>query len=211
MVGREDAGAGMLRVKFFRLRALRPGESGRRGFVSCGEGMGNVSRNSSSSSVLLLLLLVLLILCGVIVFRRGAIEVGDSGEELGEVSVADGESNVEMVVVGDESVDSDATDDMLCRCWKGRVLGCNSLGCSFGVCDGLSAVNDSTLSSLLPSREPDDPDPNTDMKDGNETGTDGEFAGACILDGEIDIDLRFDGTLRGGRPGSSTGCANIDM
>lgn len=76
--------------------------------------MGNVSRSSLASFVLLLT--VVLILCGVIVLRRGAIDVGDSGEELGEVSVTDGESNVEIVVVGDESVDSDATDDMLCRC-----------------------------------------------------------------------------------------------
>lgn len=141
--------------------------------------------------------------------------MGDSGEELGEVSVTDGESNVEIVVVGDESVDSDVTEDMLCRCWKGREPSCDSLGCSFGVCDGLS-VNVSNLSSL-PSREPPAPAPtpapvpNTDMKEGNETGNDGEFAGTGILDRETDIDLRFEGTVRGGRLDSSTVCANIDM
>ena len=37
--------------------------------------------------------------------ERGSIEFGDSGEELGDGSVRD-ESTVEMVVVGDESVDS---------------------------------------------------------------------------------------------------------
>lgn len=170
-----------------------------------------MSRNSSSSCVLLLL--SPLILCGVIVFRRGAIDVGDSGEELGEVSVTDGESNVEIVVVGDESVDSDTTDDMLCRCWKGSEFGCDSLGCSFGVCEGLSAVNASNRSSL-PSREPEPgpgPVPNTDMKDGNETGVAGEFAGACMLDRDTEIVLRFEGTVREGRPGSSTDCANMGI
>lgn len=39
------------------------------------------------------------------------IEEGDSGEELGDVSVPDGVSNVEMVVVGEDSVDSEGTDD----------------------------------------------------------------------------------------------------
>lgn len=41
-------------------------------------------------------------------------EEGDSGEELGEASVIVGESNVELVVVGDESVDSEALE-MLSR------------------------------------------------------------------------------------------------
>ena len=43
-------------------------------------------------------------------------EVGDSGDELGVVSVTETESNVEMVVVGDESVESEAVEEMLCRC-----------------------------------------------------------------------------------------------
>ena len=38
--------------------------------------------------------------------ERGCDEVGDSGDELGEGSVSD-ESRVEIVVVGEESVDSD--------------------------------------------------------------------------------------------------------
>lgn len=41
-------------------------------------------------------------------------EVGDSGDELGDVSMMMGESKVELVVVGDESVDSEAAD-MLSR------------------------------------------------------------------------------------------------
>jgi hypothetical protein len=42
-------------------------------------------------------------------------EVGDSGEELGVVSVTEPESNVDMVVVGEESVDSELVEDMLSR------------------------------------------------------------------------------------------------
>lgn len=42
--------------------------------------------------------------------------MGDSGDELGEGSVIDGESNVEMVVVGEESVESELTDGGLLRC-----------------------------------------------------------------------------------------------
>lgn len=47
---------------------------------------------------------------------------GDSGEELGDVSGADGESNVEMVVVGDDSADPVVTDETLSWCWKGRCF-----------------------------------------------------------------------------------------
>jgi predicted site-specific integrase-resolvase len=42
-------------------------------------------------------------------------EVGDSGEELGVVSAIEAESNVEIVVVGDESVDSELVEEMLSR------------------------------------------------------------------------------------------------
>lgn len=45
---------------------------------------------------------------------------GDSGEELGEVSGTEVVSKVEMVVVGEESVDSDAAEETLSRCWKER-------------------------------------------------------------------------------------------
>ena len=39
--------------------------------------------------------------------------MGDSGEELGDGSVMDGESKVDIVVVGDESVESDDTEAVL--------------------------------------------------------------------------------------------------
>lgn len=48
-------------------------------------------------------------------YDRG-IEDGDSGEELGEVSGAEGESKVETVVVGDESEEPEVTEDTLSRC-----------------------------------------------------------------------------------------------
>lgn len=46
----------------------------------------------------------------------GMMVTGDSGDELGEGSVREDESAVDMVVVGDESVDSDAWVDVLSRC-----------------------------------------------------------------------------------------------
>jgi hypothetical protein len=46
----------------------------------------------------------------------GKIVTGDSGEELGDGSVNAEESAVDIVVVGDESVDSDACVDVLSRC-----------------------------------------------------------------------------------------------
>jgi hypothetical protein len=55
---------------------------------------------------------------------RGRVELGDSGDELGDGSVIDGESKVELVVVGDESVDSEEMEAAL-LCWKipGRLYG----------------------------------------------------------------------------------------
>jgi hypothetical protein len=44
---------------------------------------------------------------------RGSVEFGDSGEELGDGSVTDGESKVDIVVVSDESVESDETEAAL--------------------------------------------------------------------------------------------------
>jgi len=47
---------------------------------------------------------------------KGRTDVGDSGEELGDRSVTEGESKVEAVVVGDESVESEVKEFMLLRC-----------------------------------------------------------------------------------------------
>ena len=49
----------------------------------------------------------------------GSADEGVSGEELGEGSATSGESNVELVVVGDESVDSEVTEEpLLLRKWS---------------------------------------------------------------------------------------------
>ena len=45
-----------------------------------------------------------------LIVGKGGIEVGDSGDELGEGSTIMGESKVELVVVGEESVDSEAIE-----------------------------------------------------------------------------------------------------
>jgi hypothetical protein len=56
-------------------------------------------------------------------------ETGDSGDGPGDGSVTEDESMVEMVVVGEESDDSDASVDVLSRCmWKPENGGFNELG-----------------------------------------------------------------------------------
>ena len=47
---------------------------------------------------------------------NGTIVIGDSGDELGEGSDKEEESTVEMVVVGEESVESEACVEVLSRC-----------------------------------------------------------------------------------------------
>jgi hypothetical protein len=42
--------------------------------------------------------------------------IGDSGDELGEGSDSEEESTVDMVVVGDESVESEVCVEVLSRC-----------------------------------------------------------------------------------------------
>lgn len=95
---------------------------------------------------------------------------GDSGEELGEVSVAEAESNVEMVVVGDDSDDPVVIDETLSRCWKGsrclELLAETWLNAPRG--------RFSLFSSSL-SGSSDGMPPKTDMNDGNESGMDGEL------------------------------------
>jgi hypothetical protein len=102
-----------------------------------------------------------------LVYDNG-MDVGDSGEELGDVSGAEGESNVEMVVVGEESVEADVIDEMLSRCWKGRGRRDVLTVTLVGTLRGLTAVVWSWLSARLGGVPP-----NTDIKDGNESGADG--------------------------------------
>lgn len=76
---------------------------------------------------------------------KGNIETGDSGDELGDGSVRADESAVEMVVVGDESVDSEACVDVLSRClWCKRCAGALS-SCGESVIPATSdSLGDST-------------------------------------------------------------------
>lgn len=48
---------------------------------------------------------------------NGTRVTGDSGEELGEGSDNEEESTVDIVVVGDESVESEVCVEVLSRCW----------------------------------------------------------------------------------------------
>jgi hypothetical protein len=56
---------------------------------------------------------------------------GDSGEELGEGSDNEEESTVDVVVVGDESVESDVCVHVLSRYWYDGIRVCkfSFLGC----------------------------------------------------------------------------------
>lgn len=54
---------------------------------------------------------------------KGIRVTGDSGDELGDGSDNDDESIVDIVVVGDESVESDACVDELSRCWCKCICG----------------------------------------------------------------------------------------
>ena len=108
MGGRICEGGGIRNDKFFRLRARRPGESGR-GLLGVGKSLvlsvDMVGRAAISSA------------------RAGGVNLeydkgmadGDSGDELGEISPPEGESKGEIVVVGEDSVDAEWVDDTLLR------------------------------------------------------------------------------------------------
>ena len=102
--------------------------------------------------------------------------MGDSGEELGEGSVR--ESIVEMVVVGEESVDSKVDVESLRNTGKEWWLLCEGLLRVFAVLFAAMAV---VLSSSLASCTP-TPFPNTDMNDGKEASSGPEPVVPGILD-----------------------------
>jgi hypothetical protein len=86
----------------------------------------------------------------------GIIVTGDSGEDDGEGSVNEDESAVEMVVVGDESVDSEHCVDVESRCLCCRLavglafsLSGDGLLVSSVVAPNLLSVAMSTLLSIL--------------------------------------------------------------
>lgn len=103
-------GRGILRERFLRLRARLPGESGRATFWLSVDGFESVV--GAAECVWHSALWA----TGIKVGYDNGMDDGDSGEELGEVSTAEGGSKVDMVVVGDESVEPDVIDDILSRC-----------------------------------------------------------------------------------------------
>ncbi|KAJ9343840.1 hypothetical protein DTO027B6_3665 [Paecilomyces variotii] len=200
MAGRDGEGAGILSERFFRFRARLPGDSPR------------VDLGAFSDESDWLVGTELSVRLSVMAFSDDAsfgwngMDEGDSGDELGDVSVTEGESKVETVVVGDESVDSDVTDETLSRCLKGRkcrdVLTVTLDGRRPSVCVPI-------LSSFLPTRRCDIP-PKTDMNDGNDAGTDGALVWRGILVRDAERDLRFEGVTLSGLCLSSKGCENMD-
>lgn len=107
--------------------------------------------------------------------ERGAADCGDSGDELGEGSVSE-ESMVEMVVVGEESVDSNVdAESLLNICEEQWLLG-NGRLLMFATLFGAVAPSSSVASCVSA------PFPNTGMNDGNEASSDPEPVVAGILD-----------------------------
>jgi hypothetical protein len=109
MGGRDMDGGGIRNERFFRLRARRPGESGREG-VGRDRGSGAVDRGGISMGRV----------AGMYFGYETDMADGDSGDELGEMSPPPGESKGEMVVVGEDSVEADVMDETLSRCGEGR-------------------------------------------------------------------------------------------
>lgn len=129
-------------------------------------------------------------------YDRG-IEDGDSGEELGEVSGAEGESKVETVVVGEESVEPDVIEDTLSRWWKGS--GRREDEGWAEPCEGTrSGWSGAGLwwwwsLSLSLSGSRDEIPPKTDIKEGNESGCDGALVWMGIVGFRTDLRLQGEG------------------
>jgi len=108
--GRKFVGGGIRNDKFFRLRARRLGESGRTWGADNNLELSDIVGRAATSRA-----------------RAGGANLGydkdmtegDSGEELGEISPPKGESKGEMVVVGEDSVEAEAVEDILSR-WGRR-------------------------------------------------------------------------------------------
>lgn len=97
--------------------------------------------------------------------------IGDSGEDEGEGSVSEFESTVEIVVVGDESVDSDSCVDVESRClWSGSVSRVSNSCVGNGAVFPLNTRERFSYSEpTTPTRLPmlSESSPYTDMKEGN--------------------------------------------
>ena len=89
--------------RFFVLRAFLPGESGRLLYPGGGLVGEHIERSSADEIPHLL----------EEKDERGSIEIGDSGDEPGDVSAMEDESTVEIVVVGDESAEAEVEVEVL--------------------------------------------------------------------------------------------------
>lgn len=131
--------------RFFKLRARRPGESGRwllEGFGAIDRGGGSPENFGYDTDI----------------------AEGDSGEELGEISPPEGESKGETVVVGEDSVEAVVMDETLSRCGEGRRCREVLTGTWVGTWRGWMVS-----SSLYRGGS----SPKTDINEGNESGKDG--------------------------------------
>jgi hypothetical protein len=61
---------------------------------------------------------------------NGTKVMGDSGEDEGEGSDSEDESTVDIVVVGDESVESEVCVEVLSRCWCECICDCDCCCCT---------------------------------------------------------------------------------
>jgi hypothetical protein len=95
-------GATMFNERFFVLRAFLPGESGR---LYPGGGLVGEHIDRSSVDEIPHLLEEK--------DESGSIEIGDSGDEPGDVSAMEDESTVEIVVVGEESAEAEVEVEVL--------------------------------------------------------------------------------------------------
>lgn len=174
------ADADIFNERFFMFRTFLPGDSGRArpGRVRTEPSGGSIPPFSADWPL-------------VLKDRKdvsGVIETADSGDELGDGSVTDEESRVEIVVVGDESVDSEFMVEVLSRC-------CGCAGKRL-VSDALLFVTISVLFlSLVVTGSPSlfsfisELSPNTDMNDGNEDNNDCGLICIGILD-DRELDKR---------------------
>jgi len=198
---------GNLSERFFKFLAFRLGDSGRLWLGGSEVFLENESWSCCPPCCSAFIPFAMILKEG-----RGAMDDGDSGDEPGEVSVIIGESNVEMVVVGDESVDSEAIEGKLSCERNGRDMGSVSIAVVCVICAVCSkpccvmvvvvvvVVVVTVVVVVVPVRkEPSlpppfkklEPPPNLDMKDGKEAGIAEALGWIDILDRGSDRDLRF--------------------
>lgn len=148
--------------KFFILRIFLFGDSAR----SRPGKDGNEFENVFLLSIILCAAGVELVL-RVLKEERGNIEVGESGEELGDGSVSE-DSIVDMVVVGEDSTDSNVEVESRRNVCEEKLLALFGLFAEFVVLPGDWVVV--VIVSLACCES--GPSPNTDMKEGRDARSD---------------------------------------